>query len=456
MHYDYSDDSVVFRSGRVLSALSLWLAWLALLLVFTPQQSLAAQSADEAVPDKTVYLFWGEGCPHCESLKSFINQLQEDLPELRVESYEVWRQGRFHDLFISMATIHGIEPGSVPTLFFQGQVWVGDGPAIRQQIEQAVMRAYSSLPEISIPVPGIAEQPLIHLPLSDQVSTTPKAVEGRAIKLPVLGEVSATDSSLLLLTLLIAFVDGMNPCSIWVLALLLGLVIHSGSRRRILLVGVTFLLTTASIYGAFISGVFSVLSYVLYLSWVQWAVALLALVFGLVNIKDYFLFGKGISFTIPKSQKPGIYQKLRTLLRYELTGFSLLLATVVMASGIALVELPCTAGFPVVWSGILADRDVQGVDFLLLLALYLLIYLGVELSIFLVALVTLKMGRFEERQGRILKLLGGTIMVMLALVMAFSPELMNDLAGTLAVFVLAVLMALLIMAVHRFVTRSRL
>jgi hypothetical protein len=81
-----------------------------------------------------------------------------------------------------------------------------------------------------------------------------------------------------------------------------------------LLVGAVYLVVTASIYGLFIAGVFGVLSYAMYLDWVYWLVALFALFFGVVNIKDYFWFQRGLSFTIDPRHKPGMFRRMRALL----------------------------------------------------------------------------------------------------------------------------------------------
>lgn len=124
-------------------------------------------------------------------------------------------------------------------------------------------------------------------------------------------------------------------------------------------------MTTALIYGAFVAGVFSVLSFLLYLHWVHWLVAGFALSFGLVNVKDYFWYKRGLSFTIAESRKPGIYRGLRSLRQENLGGMALILAMVVMAAGIAVVELPCSAGFPVLWSSIIAESGVAGGEFAL-------------------------------------------------------------------------------------------
>ena len=123
-----------------------------------------------------------------------------------------------------------------------------------------------------------------------------------------------------------------------------------------------------------------------------------------------------------------------------------------MAAGISLVELPCTAGFPVIWSGILVDRGVSGAAFAGLLAVYVLTYLTDELAIFAIAVAGMSLGRMGEQQGRALKLLGGAVMVALAGALVLRPELMTDLTGSLMLFGAALGLAALVMLVHRMKT----
>jgi cytochrome c biogenesis protein CcdA len=417
------------------------LVFLGFLVASSP---VGASAASEGTDGIRMFVFWSESCPHCVNQKSFLRELEQRYPALQIQELEISRERTHHALFIAMSLAHGIEPGSVPTAFLAGKAWVGDGPQIRREMEatlqEEVARRDQVLSGATAPAPRAAEQGL---------GGTRRDNPANNLSIPLVGTVNLSMQPVVLTTLLIAFVDGLNPCSLWVLTLLLGLVIHSGSRGRIALVGITFLATTALIYGAFIAGVFGVLSYVLYLTWVQWLVAAFALTFGLVNIKDYFWFRSGPSFTIAESQKPGIYRGMRGLLDQRLTGLGLMFATVVMAAGIALVELPCTAGFPVVWSGIVADRNVTGLAFLALLGVYLFIYLLIELTVFLVALFTLQMGKFQESHGRVLKLLGGVVMVALALVLILNPELMNDVGGTMLVFGGSLALAGAILLAHR-------
>ena len=80
---------------------------------------------------------------------------------------------------------------------------------------------------------------------------------------------------------------------------------------------------------------------------------------------------------------------------------------------------------------------------------YMLIYQLDELAIFFTAVFTLKASRLEEKHGRILKLIGGTLMLTLAVVMLFKPELMNKLSSSLIIFAIAFGATLLILLLHQ-------
>ena len=233
------------------------------------------------------------------------------------------------------------------------------------------------------------------------------------------------------------------------LALLLAVVINTKSRRRVLLVGLTFLVVTAGVYGLFIAGLFSIFSYVSFLGWIRVLVAGIALAFALVNIKDYVAYKQGFSLTIDDAQKPGIYKGIRGVMSARASLPATLAATAGMALGVTLVELPCTAGLPVLWTTILADAGVGTAAFAALLALYMVIYLLDELLIFGAVVVTMRAARIEEREGRVLKLVGGAVMLALALVMLFRPTVLESIGGTIAVFGAAIGASLLVLLLHR-------
>ncbi len=119
-------------------------------------------------------------------------------------------------------------------------------------------------------------------------------------------------------------------------------------------------------------------------------------------------------------------------------------ATAAMAAGVALVELPCTAGFPMIWSQIVGERGVSMGLFTGFLILYVLVYLSIELVVYFSAAWKMKRIDFGLEKGRILKLVGGSIMLALGLTMLIDHTKMYDLRWTFFVFSVSIGGALLV------------
>ena len=380
----------------------------------------------------TLLYFGAEGCPFCAQMESFLDGLEARYgDDLEVERADVGRDPSARDRWVAELAQRGYEASGVPTAILGDRVWVGFDARIGADVESAVITAIAA-----------RERPPDEPP-NDPPDVVPD--DGTTISLPFIGEVDVAARSALAATVLIAFVDGFNPCSLWVLAVLLAMVLNAGATRgRVALIGGVFLTVTGLIYGAFIAGVFTVLGYIEHLGVIRVGVALIALVVGAINVKDYVAFKQGPSLTIPDRFKPRIYRGGRSIRDTDRPLGAVVGTTIAMAAGIALVELPCTAGFPVIWTGILRTQGVEGAEFGGLLALYLLIYILDELALFAAAIVTLKIGRFEERHGRLLKLLGGTVMLALGGVLLFVPALMEDLIGATLVILGAILLAVIV------------
>jgi cytochrome c biogenesis protein CcdA len=275
------------------------------------------------------------------------------------------------------------------------------------------------------------------------------AEEQSSIDIPLLGQVDISDLSAYATTAIIAFVDGFNPCSLWLITFLLGIIIHSNSRKKIFTVGGTFLLVTGAAYALFMAGLLNIYLYVQHLDKIQMIVAGIAFIFAIVNIKDYFWYKKGISFTISDKYKPKIFKNIREVMNPRNSLIATIAGTAILALGVVLIELPCTSGFPLVWTTMIAQQNIHGANFLVLLALYMVIYLLDELFVVGGALLTMKKTRFEEKHGRMLKLIGGMIMLALAIVMLTKPELMNKIDTAVLIFLSAVASSFIVMWLHR-------
>ncbi len=379
-------------------------------------------------------MFWMQGCPHCEEiLARVLPPLEQKYGEqLDVRRMEVVTVQDVDQLY-RIAERFGIpkDQTGVPLLVIGNRALTANQipTELPRLIEQYLAVGGVDLPDLNVPAAPARERHLLDLPF--------------------FGQIDLDQHSLAFSTLLIGLVDGFNPCSLWVISLLLALVVNTGSRSKTLLVGLTFLAVAAGIYAVILIGLFSVFTFIGYALWIRIAVALIAGVMAGINIKDYFWFKRGVSLTIADEHKPRIYRGMRGLLAPDKSAFALVGATAAMALGITLIEMPCTAGLPILWTKLIAANNVGALMFAFLLGLYLLMYILDELLVFISAIVTLRATRLEEKQGRVLKLVGGVVMLVLAIVLLVNPLLMDNLINSMLVFGVAFLLALAILIVHR-------
>ncbi len=390
-----------------------------------------------------IYLFWGDGCPHCEEERPFLQVLNESKYEgrLAIHEFEVWYDQDNADYAEKFAEAYGQTVSGVPMTYIGPNFYSGFNEDYKDMFMEAIDAE-------------IANGPVDPLDIVEGTVTVDQVLEAREAKkkyqnttitVPLIGKVDLQNKSLLITTIIIGLVDGVNPCSLWVLTMLLAMVIHTDSRKKTLVIGLVYLFVTAAIYALFILGVFSLLSYVRYMKWIQIGVACITLVLGLINLKDYFFFKQGVSLTIDDEKKPGLYKKMRNVLKNTDNAWAMIGATIVLAAGVSLVEFSCTAAFPVIWSNILSSHGVTRFEFALHLLLYMVLYQFDELIIFLVVVVTMKSKRMEEKHGQVLKLFSGCLMVALSIVMIVKPALMNELGSTLIIFGAAIAATLLIL-----------
>lgn len=396
---------------RVLTLLLGALIILGALILALPASSAIPAAGDPGAADDgvTVVLFHGEGCPHCAAERAFLDELSGTHPQLRVEEHEVWYDEQGQQLLIATAERLGFEPTGVPVTIIGDRVWIGFDTTTAQEITAAVEAGGGAVQSAT-----------------QEGSTT--------VDVPLLGELDLAGTSLLASTLAIGFVDGVNPCSLWVLSLLLAMVLNRGSRGRVLLVGSVFLTVTAGMYALYMAGMYSAASYLSGMGWLRLVVALVAGTFGLLQFKDGLGITAGPSLSISAGSRPGIYARMRRVASPEGALAATIAGTVALAVAVSLLETPCTAGLPLLWTTMLAEQGVAPLQALGLFAVYMLVFLLDELIIFVLAVVTLRATKVQERHGRALKLVAGSVLICLAVTMLIAPTALSTLLGTIVVF----------------------
>ncbi|GIK25775.1 MAG: membrane protein [Betaproteobacteria bacterium] len=388
----------------------------------------AAQAAGP--PALTIHYFRADGCPHCEDAGAFFARLAAEEPRIAVRDYEVSRDPENRALFQAALDALGVAEGGVPFIFVGDWATLGyhtdatTGAEIRRQVARCLATgcpdALAAIREGRAP----ALQP-------------PREAGAGLLRLPFIGEVAAAALSLPLLTLTVAALDAFNPCAFFVLLFLLSMMAHQKSRARMLAVGGIFVLFSGLMYFAFMAAWLSLFQLLGQLAWVTLAAGLLAVVVGAVNVKDFFLFGRGVSLSIPESKKPDIFRRARAVLAADKLP-AMLAATVFLAVAANFYELLCTAGFPMVYTRILTLGEPSVAMRYFYLALYNLVYVLPLAAIVLVFVRTLGARKLGEREGRLLKLLSGTMMLELGVLLLAAPEWLSRLGVAFALLAGAV------------------
>ena len=394
-----------------------------------------------------IYLFHGKTCPHCIDEQAYLDELLTEYPEnsVKVNKYEVWYDDGNADLMKKFAESFDFEPSGVPLTFIGGSHWVGFGDVTKERIREAIDNQITSGEFVNTAdiVNGVVQSETGEITVADEIT------------LPLIGKVSLKDKSSLFVTFVIGLADGVNPCSLWVLTMLLTIVIHTDSRKKSFIVGYVYIMVTALIYALFILGVFTFLDYTKFIPQIQLIAAAITLVIGIINIKDYFFYKKGVSLTIDDSKKPGIYARMRNIVKKSDSLLAMIGATIVLSAMVSLIEFSCTAAFPVIWSNILASQGVGKPAFYGYLFIYMLLYQFDEIIIFIAAVITMKSQRMEEKHGRFLKLLSGCMMVSLSAVMLINPGVMNNLPNVLLIFAGSILFAFAVQSVYTMVKNKK-
>ncbi|MRG92219.1 hypothetical protein [Polyangium spumosum] len=358
-----------------------------------PAPAASAEPQRPAAP--RLLFFWGVGCPHCEDAKPFVAELEAREPGIVVERIEVRRSDEGRRRFVETVERLGVEGAGIPMFVVDDRAFVGFHRGVT---EGDVLAALDRAPGGH--APGTVTLPLVG------------SLDPRAVPLPVL-------------TLLIGLVDGINPCAMYVLIVLLGILTQTRSRARILLFGATFVLMSGLVYFLFMTAWLNAFLFAGVSRWVTLALGVLLVGMGLVNLKELVWFHKGVSLMIPAKAKPGLFRRMRAVAAAASLPAAFL-GILALSFLVNLVELGCTLGLPAVYTRILSLHDGLGAAARYgYLALYNVAYI-VPLAL-IVILYAKTMRRFfmSEQRAKVLKAVSGALLLLFGILFLVAPDMLS-------------------------------
>lgn len=364
-----------------------------------------------------IYFFWGEGCPHCEKQKPFLEKMKNKYPEVTVHSYEISRSSENRKLMQEFGKKLNANVSGVPFTIIGEHYIVGwmDEANTGVQIEDAIKCAINEMcrdvgEEIKTGYQNIKKEPGVETPAIPETLT-----------LPLVGEIHTKNISLPVLTIIIGGLDGFNPCAMWALIFLITLLLNMKNRTRMWILGCAFIVTSAAVYFLFLTAWLNLLLFIGFIFWVRIIIGFVALGGGGYYLKEYFFNPDAGCISTKTEKRKKIFEKLKNL-THEKHFWVALGGIMLLAIAVNLVELICSAGLPAVYTQILTLNNLPTWQYYGYLLLYIFVFMLDDLVVFFIAMTTLRMTGISSKYSRLSHLIGGVVMVIIGLLLLFKHE----------------------------------
>jgi hypothetical protein len=401
------------RRFNLCLAAAFWLAAIALALV-----APVSLAQDNPAPAK-VYLFWVAGCPHCEREIDFLQRLVKQQPQVEVKYFEISGNAANRKLYHQAVQTYGIADPAVPLTVIGNQIWVGystdtqSGAEMRSRIVACLA---SECPD------ALAGLTVRKAPSSDAAQAIRSPIPEK-LNLPLLGEISTRDLSLPVLTIILGALDGFNPCAMWTLIFLIGLLVGMKDSVRMWTLGSAFIIGSAAVYFLFMAAWLNLLLFLGSLLIVRIVIGLVALGGGAYYLREFILNKDAVCEVTAPEQRQRVFHRLKSLAQ-ERSFLIALFGILALAFLVNLVELICSAGIPAVYIQILAMHALPKWQYYGYLLLYILVFMADDLLVFLAAMLTLRVSGIATNYARYSHLIGGVVLVIIGALMLLRPELL--------------------------------
>ena len=243
------------------------------------------------------------------------------------------------------------------------------------------------------------------------------------LNLPVFGEIQTKNVSLPLLTFIIAALDGFNPCAMWTLVFLIGLLLGMKDRRRMWILGSTFIVASAFVYFLFLAAWLNLLLFLGFVSWVRIIIGLIAIGGGGYYLKEFFTAKDATCKVTGTEKRQRVFEKIKNI-THEGHFWLAFGGIIILAFAVNLVELICSAGLPAVYTQILTLSSLETWQYYLYLIFYIFIFMLDDLIVFFIAMITLRVSGLSTKYSRASHIIGGVLMLIIGMLLIFKPELL--------------------------------
>lgn len=368
-----------------------------------------------------LYLFYGDGCPHCAEEEKFIDEYLKTEKSAKLIKYEVWHSEDNRKTWVKIQDKLNNHENGVPYLIIGDEVIVGYLDGVTDENIKKYVNKYKNDKKYEDKVAKI----LNNEEIKTKKEVKKKKEEVKEYKLPILGKVNPRKVSLPLISVVLGLVDGFNPCAMWVLIFLITMLLNTKDRKKMWILGLTFILTSGLVYLAFMLAWLNLATFINQIIYVRILIAAVAIVVGFFNIKKYIeARNKDDGCDVVDSQsRKKIMNKVMDVTK-ESKFILAILGIMVLAASVNLIEMMCSIGLPLIFTQILSFNNLSTGSYALYMFLYILFFLIDDIVIFVIAMVTFKVTGISTKYSKYAHLVAGIITILIGLLLLINPSIL--------------------------------
>ena len=371
--------------------------------------------------DIRLYLFHGDGCPHCAEELKFLDTIQDNYPNLEIVKYEVWYNDENAELLKKVEDAFDIKKSGVPTTVIGDTVIMGFSSNTEAKIERAIQfyhnHTYHDV--VSKIMDGTFTKEDIE-EYNEFEKEEEQSDDDMTMSVPIIGNVNLKNVSLMTASVVIGLIDGFNPCAMWILLFLISVLIGMKDRKRMWILGLIFLITSALVYMFIMLSWISIAVKITTIVWVRNIIAVIALIGAIVNLRSFFTSHDSGCEVVDDKKRKTIFKKIRKFTS-EKSFLLAILGVMGLAISVNLVELACSAGLPLVFTELLVLNNTPSVMKFLYTILYIVFFLLDDLIVFFIAMFTMKVTGISTKYNKYSHLLGGIVMLIIGILLLVKP-----------------------------------
>ena len=367
-----------------------------------------------------LYLFHSQDCTHCQSERKWLESIKDKYDNLNIHEYEITRNGDNSALLDKVKERLSSTSNYVPYTVIGEQHWIGWNEDNKAKIMEAIENYDFSKRDIVNEVINNID--------GEKIGNTEVPTENNDDKteftVPVLGKIDAKKVSLPIMAMVIGFVDGFNPCAMWVLIFLISMLLGMKDKKKMWTLGLTFLISSGLVYLLFMLAWLNIAVSLSSIRWIQLIISAVALIGAFVNLRSYFksIIKKDEGCEVVDNKKR---KKLMERIKKYTSEKSFLLAmlgVMALAFSVNLIELACSAGLPLIFTQVLALNNLNALQYGIYIFIYLLFFLIDDIVVFVIAMKTFELTGISTKYTKYSHLIGGLIMLIIGLLMIFKPS----------------------------------